>query len=186
MTQHVPVYETTKTFTGRVEVPVECHVNVSRPSTKTIESVRRIERDFPLIEEEPEEVLQPIVYDDKIVEVPTTITVIKPVYKKEVRELIREVPKIIEKTVDRLVEIPDVQYVYRFAQVSKISDRLKAVFAMLTLLLFVAYLLVLGTTIVSRERNSSLFCRNILCRGKSCYNLIKIVFSSVDCNLHHV
>lgn len=41
----------------------------------------------------------------------------RPVFRKEVRELIKEVPKVITKTIDRVVEVPEIKYVDKFEEV---------------------------------------------------------------------
>lgn len=80
----------------------------------TTETVHRYSHAFPLIKEYPDEILHQTIFVDKVIEVPQTITVLKPVYKKEIRELIREVPKIIERTIDRVVEVPDTKNIYPY------------------------------------------------------------------------
>lgn len=66
--------------------------------------------------ERPYEVAQHV-YKDNVVEIETPVTVLKPILKKEIRELIREVPKIVTKTIDRVVEVPEVNYIDKFEEV---------------------------------------------------------------------
>lgn len=97
-------------------MPVVCHVDVRTPVVQTHETRKRIEQDFPLTIERPLDVIQNV-FDDKIVEVPTPVTVMKTVFRKEIREMTKEVPKIVRKTVDRIVEVPEIKYVDKFQEV---------------------------------------------------------------------